>query len=65
MKTAIKNTYGLRNNVDILSTKESAFRYASNCIKLHVVILGENCKYWVVCFSDAQKLVKAGFELAN
>jgi hypothetical protein len=30
-----------------------------------MVMLGDNNKYWVVCFSDAQKLFKAGYEIAE
>lgn len=60
----LKNTLGLRNNIDQLSNRDAAFRWAENCTKLHVVILGDNGKFWVACFSDAQKLVKIGYEIA-
>jgi hypothetical protein len=61
----LKQTLGLRHNPDQLSSREAAFRLANNCIKLHMVVLGDNCKFWVVCFSDAQKLVKLGYEIAK
>jgi hypothetical protein len=61
----LKSTFGLRNNIDILSNREAAFRYANNCIKLHVVLLGNNNKFWVASFGDAQKLVKLGYEIAK
>jgi len=61
----LKETFGLRNNVDVLQNRESAFRYAEKCNKLHEVILGDNNQFWVVCFSDAQRLVKAGYETAK
>ncbi len=62
--TTLKNTLGLRNNIDQFSTLEGANRWANNCIKLHIVMLGDNGKYWVVCFADAQKLSKMGYEIA-
>jgi hypothetical protein len=60
----LKTIFGLRNNISQLSNLESAFRFANNCIKLHIVMLGDNGKYWVVCFADAQKLSKMGYEAA-
>jgi hypothetical protein len=62
--TNLKTTLGLRNNIDQFSTLEGAKRWANNCIKLHTVMLGCNGKYWVVCFADAQKLHKMGYEIA-
>ncbi len=62
--TNLKTTLGLRNNIDQFSTLEGAKRWANNCIKLHIVMLGDNGKYWVACFSDAQKLSKMGYEIA-
>jgi hypothetical protein len=61
----LKATLGLRNNVDIFNNRENAFGWANTCIKLHVVMLGENNKFWVVCFADAQKLSKMGYEIAG
>lgn len=63
--TDIKTALGLRNDVVQFSNLESATRWANNCLKLHTVILGDNDKYWVACFSDAQKLEKMGYEIAN
>ena len=51
--------------IDKLSKLESAKRWADNCIKAHMVILGDDGKYWVVSFADAQRLVKQGYELAK
>lgn len=61
----LKVTLGLRNNVDQLSNRDAAFRWANNCNKLHTVMLGDNGKFWVVCFADAQKLSKMGYEYAR
>lgn len=30
-----------------------------------VVMLGDDCRFWVVCFADAAKLERAGYEFAN
>ena len=61
----LKTTLGLRNNISELSTLESANRWANKCIKLHIVVLGDNGKFWVACFADAQKLCKMGYEMAK
>lgn len=62
---SIKKTYGLKNNPDMFTNLASAKRWANNSTKLHEVVLGDNGYYWVVCFSDAQRLVFAGFEIAK
>lgn len=62
--TTLKTKLGLRNNIDMFSSLEAAKRWANNCIKLHIVMLGDNGKYWVACFADAQKLLKMGYEIA-
>jgi hypothetical protein len=61
----LKTILGLRNNIDQFSTLESAKRCANNCIKLHIVMLGDNGNFWVACFADAQKLSKVGYEIAE
>jgi hypothetical protein len=60
----LKTTLGLKNKIDQFSNLEAANRWAANCIKLHIVMLGDNSKYWVACFSDAQKLAKIGYQIA-
>lgn len=62
--TTLKNTLGLRHNPDVFTKMESAFRWAENCHKLHIVMLGDNGQYWVVCMADASRLVKSGYEIA-
>lgn len=61
----LKSTLGLKNGVDQFSSKELAYSFAERCIKQHIVILGDHDKFWVVCFSDAQKLVNLGYEIAE
>lgn len=46
------------------SSLGAAKRWASGCNKMHLVILGDNEKYWVVTPADAERLVKAGYEYA-
>jgi hypothetical protein len=60
----LKTTLGLRNNVDIFNNRENAFGWASMSIKGQIVMLGDNNKFWVVCFADANKLSKLGYEIA-
>ena len=52
------------SKIDQLSTLDAAQRWANNCKKLHVVMLGDNGKYWVVSFAYAQQLCKIGYEIA-
>ena len=59
----LKYLYGLRYNVDILSTLEGAKRFVKRSEKPMCIILGDNTKYWVVCFADAQKLQTKGYGL--
>lgn len=64
MNTQIKSTYNLKYSPDVFTTREAAFRSADRSVKMAIVILGENEKFWVVCMADAQRLVKQGFEPA-
>jgi len=61
----LKSIFNLRHNVDVFQSMEAAVRCAERCIKLHVVMLGDNNKFWVVCFADAQRLFKNGYEIAK
>jgi hypothetical protein len=65
MTTKFESTLGLRRNVDQFSTLSAASRFANSCIKLHIVLLGEDGKYLVACFSDAQRLSKLGYQIAS
>ena len=66
MTTEIQKTkLGLKNNIEQFNDRSAAFRWSNNCIKLHVVMLGDNDKFWVACFADAQKLSKMGYEIAE
>ena len=61
----IKKTYNLKYRPDIFSSRDAAFRRAEKDVKFSVVMLGENEKFLVVCFADAQRLAKQNFELAK
>jgi hypothetical protein len=42
-----------------------AQNFAARCKKIHMVIMGDDGMYWVVTMATAQRLVKAGYELAE
>jgi hypothetical protein len=41
-----------------------AHRFAGRCEKPHHVVLGQFPQIWVACPADAERMVKAGYELA-
>jgi hypothetical protein len=54
----------LRNRAAQFSSRASAFSFANHSAKSHVVMLGDNGKFWVLSFADAVKLEKLGYEVA-
>lgn len=42
-----------------------ALDFAARCHKVHMVIMGDDMKFWVVTMAVAQRLVKQGYELAE
>jgi hypothetical protein len=61
---ALKIKLNLRYTPDVyinLSTARFAIKHMVK--KCWVVVIGDDCKYLVVCFADASKLVKAGYEM--
>jgi hypothetical protein len=61
---ALKVKLNLRYTPDVyinLGTAKFAMEHMGK--KCWVIVMGDNCKYWVVCFADAGKLVKAGYEM--
>jgi hypothetical protein len=61
----IKNSLNLRHSPTIFNNRENAFNSLKSYVKsCYTVVLGSDCKFWVVCFSDAQRLQKLGYELA-
>jgi hypothetical protein len=61
----MKHTLNTRYNPTVLSTIEAAVRFVNRCEKLHMIVMGDNCKFWVCTPADAQKLVKSGYEYAK
>ena len=41
-----------------------ARRFAERCDQPHYVVLGEFPQIWVACPADAERMTKAGYELA-
>lgn len=67
MRTAkeIQKKLGLKHQPDIYQNRENAFSSLKHYVKLHIVMLGTDLQYWVVCPADAQRLYKQGFEYAE
>ncbi len=55
--------YNLKYKVTEMSTLSAAKSFSSKCVKAHAVLHGDNGKFWVACYSDAQRLQKAGYEV--
>lgn len=63
---ALANTarfLGLKYRPDAYRSEELAWS-AANRMKAGVVMLGDDCRFWVVCLADADRLEKAGYEFA-
>ncbi len=61
----IREIYKLRFSPTITANRSAAISWASTTVELSKVILGDDCKYWVVGIADACRLIKAGYELAE
>jgi hypothetical protein len=59
-----KKELNLRHEPSRFSNRESAFNYSNRTIKMSLVMLGCDCKFWVVCPADATRLLKQGYEYA-
>lgn len=57
-----KEQNNLRNTPSIYTNLELAKSSLKHCVKLHVVVMADVSHYLVVCLSDAQRLVKNGYE---
>ena len=58
----VKANYQLRYEPTAFSTQRNAESFAAHCTKLHLIVLGDNCTFWVCIPADAAKLVKSGYE---
>lgn len=43
---------------------QAAYRWADNAVKAEMVIMGDDNRFWVVTMATAEKLIRAGFEIA-
>jgi hypothetical protein len=43
----------------------TALKFAHRTVKASAVILGDNQKFWVVSLAEMEKLLAAGYELAE
>ena len=65
MKTENMKTAGVWNSrISKFSVYALARAATFQRVKSSVVILGDDNKFWVVCFADARKLFKAGYQQA-
>lgn len=59
----------VKGHIAVFCNPELANSYANRCVKPHWIVLGdhdedgENGQYWVVTPADAQRLVRAGYEM--
>lgn len=61
----VKANYQLRYKPTAFSTQRNAESFAAHCTKLHLIVLGDNCTFWVCIPADAAKLVKSGYEYCS
>ena len=54
----------LKNKPFEFSDLRNAQNFANRCNKLHMVVLGDNEKFWVVLPVDYTRLLNAGYEAA-
>lgn len=54
----------LKNEPVRFSDLKNAQSFADRCIKLHMVILGDDDKFWVVLPVDFERLIRAGYQAA-
>lgn len=70
----MSNTYETNSatrKAETMITKNAPYRFinlntarsfSNNCIKSHMIVMGDDSRYWVVTPADATRLVKAGYE---
>ncbi len=59
-----KESLNLRYEPTAFTNRETAFGWSKHTVKPSMVILGSDCKFWVVCPADASRLIKLGYEFA-
>lgn len=59
----MNKTYGIHNSrISRFHSLPLAQRNLQSRVKMGLIIMGDDNRYWVVCPADAQRLVKAGLE---
>ena len=57
----------VKGHIAAFCNLDNAHSYADHCVKPHWIVLGdhdgETGEYWVVTPADAQRLVRAGYEM--
>lgn len=60
----LKLKLNLRYSIDSFTNEDSARSTIAHSVKnCWLIVLGDNNKFWVVCFADAAKLERAGYEV--
>jgi hypothetical protein len=59
-----KKQLNLRHEPARFINRNSAFSFSNNTIKMSIVMLGCDGKFWVVCPADATRLHRGGYEYA-
>jgi len=58
----------VKGRITVFRNPALAKSFADRCVKLHCIVLGdhdgETGQYWVVTPADAQRLERAGYEIA-
>lgn len=47
------------------TNRNHAFSFADRAYKMHIVILGDNERFWVVSMADGEYLIRRGYEAAH
>ena len=55
----------LESQVTKFSNLAKAKSFANRCTKLHLIVLGDDGKFWVAPPRVAEQLVKSGYEYAK
>ena len=55
----------IMNQVYKFNSRSNAFGFAYHCIKMHMVILGDDGKFWVCTPAIAERLYRQGYEYAD
>jgi hypothetical protein len=55
----------IMSRVDKFNNVHTAFNYAERCIKGHMVLHGDDGKYWVAVMAVAAQLERMGYEVVT